>query len=307
LQANESVSGLSQPSSPLFLPAVTYASGGSLPVSVAVADMNGDGNPDLVVANRGSNTVGILQGKGNGTFQTAVTYDTVGQLPVSVAVADLHMGGGLQVVVANGCADKSACFGSGASGVAVLFGFGPTATYRSGGSFIQSVKVADVDGNGIPDLLVANACAFNDASQCGVNPNTRGSIGVLLGHDDIFTLVRILDAGGVETASLAVADVNGDGQPDLVVANSCASSTNCKNGSLGVLLGNGDGTFNKAVKYPVGDFPLAVVIADVNGDGKMDVLLYNSTTGTEYTGISNGNGTFAYTYQYWGIGKALAR
>jgi hypothetical protein len=42
---------------------------------------------------------------------------------------------------------------------------------------------------------------------------------------------------------------------------------------------------------------------DVNGDGKVDVILYNSTTGTEYTGISNGDGTFNYTYQYWGIGK----
>lgn len=46
---------------------------------------------------------------------------------------------------------------------------------------------------------------------------------------------------------------------------------------------------------------------DVNGDGKADIILYNSATGTEYTGISNGTGTFAYTYQYWGIGKVLAR
>jgi hypothetical protein len=45
----------------------------------------------------------------------------------------------------------------------------------------------------------------------------------------------------------------------------------------------------------------------VNGDGKVDIILYDSATGTEYTGISNGNGTFSYTYQYWGIGKVLAR
>jgi hypothetical protein len=45
----------------------------------------------------------------------------------------------------------------------------------------------------------------------------------------------------------------------------------------------------------------------VNGDGKTDVILYNSTTGTEYTGISNGDGTFTYTYSLWGPGKTLAR
>ena len=45
---------------------------------------------------------------------------------------------------------------------------------------------------------------------------------------------------------------------------------------------------------------------DVNGDGKVDVILYNNSTGTEYTGISNGNGTFSYTYGNWGIGKVLA-
>src|SRR4029077_11146958 len=118
LQAKGSVTGSSQASSPLFLPAVTYSSGGLSPRSVAVADMNGDGTPDLVVANTDSNTVGILGGNGNGTFQTAVTYHVGGQIPVSVAVADLliirqHP----QVAVANGCADRTTCSGSGESGV----------------------------------------------------------------------------------------------------------------------------------------------------------------------------------------------
>jgi hypothetical protein len=50
-----------------------------------------------------------------------------------------------------------------------------------------------------------------------------------------------------------------------------------------------------------------VIPEDVNGDGKTDIVLYNSTTGTEYTGLSNGDGTFDYTYSYWGIGKLLAQ
>src|SRR5207302_7657573 len=145
-----------------FLPAVTYASGGFSPGSVAVADTNRDGKPDLIVANSGSASVGILTGSGNGTFQTAVAYDSGGQFPASVAVGDLLTPPGqLAVVVANGCANPNTCAGSGESGVGVLFAFGnPTAvTYRSGGSVAQSVKIADVNNDGIPDVLVAHFCA----------------------------------------------------------------------------------------------------------------------------------------------------
>jgi hypothetical protein len=63
---------------PLFSPAVTYDSGGSLPESVAIADVNGDGKPDLLVANFSSNAVGVLMGNGDGTFQKAVTYNSGG-------------------------------------------------------------------------------------------------------------------------------------------------------------------------------------------------------------------------------------
>jgi hypothetical protein len=294
LQTKGSVGGSSQPSSPLFLPAVTYASGGFAPSSVAVADMNGDGKPDLVVANAASNTVGILQGNGNGTFQTAVTYDSGGQVPVSVAVGNLLQGGGLQVVVANGCADNRACSGSRESGVGVLFGFfyPPAVTYRSGGSVVQSVKIADVNNDGIPDLLVAHLCATTNPANCGLN--TPGSVGVLLGHDGIFTLVKTYNPGGFQTTSLAVADVNGDGQPDLVVAN-FGSNT------VGVLLGNGDGTFKKAVTYPAGVSPISVAVADVNGDGKPDLVIANNQdNGNGSVGVllGNGDGTFASIVNY---------
>ena len=302
LQAKGSVSRSSQPSSPQFLSAVTYNLGGS-PQSVAVADMNGDGIPDLIVAtccdSNGDGDATILLGNGNGTFQTAVAHDSGGHPAASVAVADLLQGGGLQVVVANGCADQSACSGSGESGVGVLFGFfyPPAATYRSGGSEAQSVKIADVNNDGIPDLMVAHLCASTNAAKCTVN--TPGSVGVLLGHDGIFTLVKTYNSGGFQTASLAVADVNGDGQPDLVVANTCASAGTfgCSNGSVGVLLGNGDGTFKKAVTYPAGFFPISVAVADVNGDGKPDLVV---TNGQDTVGalLGNGDGTFASIVNY---------
>jgi hypothetical protein len=167
--AKGSLSRPLQPSSSLFLPAVTYDSGGYSPSSVAVADMNHDGKPDLVVANTFSNTVSILPGNGDGTFQTAASFDSGGQIPVSVAVADLLTPPGkLEVVVANGCANARVCSGSGESGVGVLFAYGnPTAvTYTSGGEHHRVVKIADVDNDGAPDILVANVCATTNPANC---------------------------------------------------------------------------------------------------------------------------------------------
>ena len=84
-----------------FAPAVVYGSGGDFAYSVAVADVNGDGKPDLIVANEQSNSVGVLLGNGDGTFQTAVTYGSGGDYPYSVAVADVNGDGKPDLLVAN--------------------------------------------------------------------------------------------------------------------------------------------------------------------------------------------------------------
>jgi FG-GAP-like repeat len=84
-------------------------------------------------------------------------------------------------------------------------------TYASGGFGARSVTVADVNGDGKPDLVVAQACG----SSC-----TEGSTSVLLGRGDgTFEPAVAYESGGSIANSVAVADVNGDGKPDLVVAN----------------------------------------------------------------------------------------
>src|SRR5437879_1142286 len=146
--------------------------------------------------------------------------------------------------------------------------FLPAVTYNSGGFGAASVVVADVNGDGKPDLVIANC--DSTANSCYQLPTGNGVVGVLLGNGDgTFQPALVYDSGGLGATSVAVADVNGDGRPDLVVANFSSNT-------LAVLLGNGDGTFQPAITYGSGGVhPSSVAVADVNGDGRPDLLVAN--------------------------------
>ena len=92
-----------------FQAAVSYDSGGQYAYAIAVADVNGDGKPDLLVANWSSSSVGVLLGNGDGSFQAAVTYDSGGQRTASIAVADVNGDGKLDLIVGNQCPSGSSC------------------------------------------------------------------------------------------------------------------------------------------------------------------------------------------------------
>jgi len=277
-----------------FQQAVTYNSGGQYAGSIVIADFNGDAKPDLVVVN-GSGSLGILCGNGDGTFQPAVNYGSGGSSANSVAVADLNGDGKLDLVVTNQTGGNDDVVG-------VLLGngdgtFKPVVAYSSGGFLPSSVAVSDVNGDGKPDLIVTSYCTGS-----GSCPG-EGVVGVLLGNGNgTFQPAVVYDTGGIEAKWVAVADVNGDGRADVVVANCGPSgSGSCGAGTLGVLLGNGDGTLLPVVTYGTGgDFPNSVAVVDVNGDGKRDVLVVNSFSLGVLLG--NGNGTFQppQTYNYPG-------
>jgi hypothetical protein len=263
-----------------FAPSVVYLSGGGFASSVAVADVSGDGKPDIVVAN--SDTVGVLLGNGDGTFQTAVTYSSGGYEANSVAIADVNGDGKPDLLVANLCANSNCTTGS----VGVLLGngngtFQTAVPYGSGGYEASSVAIADVNGDGKPDLLVTDRCA--SGSECN-----NGLVGVLLGNGDgTFQSAVTYNSGGAGPGTVAVGDVNGDGKLDLAVAN--CDPTNCGGGGaapIGVLLGNGDGTFQAAVTYASGgNEAFSVAVADVNGDGKPDLLVATNECGLTCRGL----------------------
>lgn len=263
-----------------FKPAVSYASGGQFSSSVAVADVNGDGKPDLVVANECADSncdgsVGVLLGNGDGTFQTAVTYSSGGTDAFSVAVADVNGDSKPDILVAT---STMVCIGGTCrpvSAVGVLLGkgdgtFGTASTFGAGGLFAgnQSIVIADVNGDGQPDIVVENTAC------CG---SSSGAVGVLLGNGDgtFQTVVLYQSNGGGAGTYAVVADIDGDGKLDLVFTDQCASS-NCNNGLVGVMLGNGDGTFQSAVTFSSGGtLTNAVAVADINGDGKPDLVVAN--------------------------------
>jgi hypothetical protein len=221
-----------------FQPVATYPTGGSFAFAIAVADVNGDGKPDVLVLTYvksvNVNSVGVLLGNGDGTFQPAVTYNSGGLFPSSVAVADLNGDGNPDLVVENG-----QCCGTGVATVGVLLGdgngiFQPVVTYKSGrGTNGTSIAVADVNGDGKLDIVASTSSVDNNGAN-------KGLVSLRLGNGDgTFQSEQTYSSGGFLTNSVAIADVNGDGEPDLVVANICADDTVfCKRSSVGVLLNN---------------------------------------------------------------------
>jgi hypothetical protein len=289
----------------IFLEARTFDSGGNRANSVAVADVNGDGRLDLLVANVcesigncANGLVSVLLGNGDGTFQPAVSYASGGYSAYSVVVGDVNGDGKPDLLVANACNSASNCT-NGVIGVLLGNGdgtFQAAVSYGSGGTSSNAVAVADVNGDGKPDVIVSNFYAGN-------GNYSQSTVGVLLGNGDgTFRAAVSYDPGGVYAVSVGVGDVNADGKPDLLVASQCVSSTNCANGTVGVLLGNGNGTFQSPVTYASGGAnATSIALGDFNGDGKPDLAVSNqcatsincfSVNGTVGILMNNGDGTF---------------
>ena len=267
--ASVAMASLNSQTAALGFPLSTYAAG-NYPYAVAVGDFNGDGKPDLVVANEGDGTVSVLLGNGDGSFQAQQTYN-VGNCPYGIAVGDFNGDGKPDIVVVNEC-DNTA---------SVLLGNGD-GTFQAQqtfavGNYAVSVAVGDFNGDGNPDLVAAN--------------NGDGTVSVLLGNGDGTFQAQQTYAVGHSPQSVAAGDFNGDGKADLVVANS-------SDNTVSVLLGNGDGTFQSQQTYAAGYYPSSVAVADFNGDGKPDVVVANAGDFTVTVLLGNGDGTFQVEQSY---------
>jgi hypothetical protein len=258
-----------------FQPAVSYGIGSAYIGSVAIADLNGDGKPDLAVSN--GSGVAVLLNNGNGTFQTASAFSSGGYATSGLAIGDVNGDGIPDLVLANNCqgSPMQGCNGTYGGSVSVLLGngngtFRPAVIYSSGADQATSVAIADLNGDGYPDIAVTNLCPSQTAKEC------TGVIGVLLGNGNgTFRPASTYSAGPAFAFSVAVADVNGDGRPDLVLSSACLDSR-CGSGAASVLLNNGDGTFQARKLYGSGGSDsIGSAVADLDNDGRPDIVVAN--------------------------------
>jgi hypothetical protein len=299
-----------------------YYQAGFNPDHITVADLNGDGYPDLIVTNNfpvfgGTQTsggayptaenfydIGVYINKGAsapGTYNQPVYY-RVGSNPISVVAGNFTGRGFVDLIVANAGDNTLQLFPGNGTGTFANPISGPYSAPVQGtnsdpASTIVATNIAiennhgfaaaDVNGDGILDLI-------------GVNYNT-GQVEVLLGNGaagkgngTFAAAVNYPAATGTATSTnpvgVALGDVNGDGILDIVTSNRGS-------GNVGVLIGNGDGTFKPVVTYPIGDsnasFANGVTLADMNADGKLDIVVADN--GTTYDlGVlyGKGDGTF---------------
>jgi hypothetical protein len=273
-----------QTQAPMFRRNAGYSTLVAAPSSIVVADVNGDGNPDEIVLDEcttgnngnciGPGVVSVLLGNGDGTFQKAQTFGSGGYFAIQVLAADINGNGKIDLIVLNSCA-TSGCGGSTDVGsIGILFGDGD-GTFQPVQTFLtdyspSSITAGDVNGDGKIDLIVSYFCDPMGDLEC-----PYGAVDVYLGNGNgSFQPAVDYSSGGYVTQQVVLGDMNGDGKPDLIVAN--CGSANCYIGTVGVLLNNGNGTFQTAQTYISGGvLPLAVAVGDVNGDGKLDVVVDN--------------------------------
>jgi len=247
----------------------TFATGtGPVWIATGTFNLSNDKNLDLAVANKGANTVSILIGKGDGTFQPKVDIPT-GTVPVSVVAGDFNGDGNPDLAVANQSDNTiSLFFGDGKGGFSA-----PTtvpAVLKTGRS-PTALAVADFNG-----ATYANGQSILDLAVVNQGDNT---VSIFIGNGDGSFRAPAAYATGAAPVYVATGDFNGDGILDLAVANNTDDTASILFGQTG---GNGtaNGTFGTRTDWSAGAGPTSIAVADYNLDGIQDLAVTDSGSNT---------------------------
>ncbi len=252
------------------LPAMSFPTSGTNPYGLVSQDFNNDGNFDLAITNEGSDSISILLGQGNGSFQLpAMTFATGGSLPPAIIVVDVNNDGKIDLAVIN----------TGSNTIGILLGMGngsfhvPAILYATGSN---PTELASGDFNRDGNIDIAVTCRYT----------TQMLIFLGFGNGSFYTNYTGYYAGYF-AFPVKTADFNGDSKLDIVTASQYDSTIN-------IFIGTGTGTFVMAspATYVSGSAPIDIAVQDMNEDSIIDLVVVNEGDNSISIYLGNGNGTF---------------
>jgi hypothetical protein len=265
---------------------VAQAPGGGMSWLVNMADINGDKKLDLIVTD-GVGEIWTFYGKGNGTFTAGPVYPVQysEQAPDNVVLADFNGDGALDIFkpLEDHSWDGQVILGRGDGTFQTSAAYGWSET-----GFGQNVVAADFNGDGYPDVAYSYARSSN-LFEPGFEVMLGSANGAL--GTPAFVPVSTGDCYSF-TEWIAAGDVDGDGKADIVTTVGNSGNSGCPNNQVAVLMGNSTG-FGAPVYYSTGSTAQSydVFLEDVNGDGKLDIVISNAD-GTISVLLNNGKGKF---------------
>ncbi|MEI6508716.1 MAG: FG-GAP-like repeat-containing protein, partial [Bacteroidota bacterium] len=261
-------------SSSSFQTKVDFAAGTN-PVGSALADLDGDGKMDIVVTNGSSNTISVYRNISlagsitSGSFAAKVDFAT-GTVPSIIVVGDLDGDGKLDLAVSNNSASTISIFrNTSTSGSITTSSFAAKVDF-SVGSNPRGIALNDIDGDGKLDIAVGN----NTGNTVSVLYNTSTSGSITSG-----SFAAQLTFSSSSPNDIVFSDIDGDGKAEMLVANGASNITSVylNTASRGSITSS---SFATAATYTTGSFAQGVATGDIDGDGKQDMVIVNSSSNT---------------------------